>query len=143
LDFSSHSFSSGFTQLTPRTFLRQPAKVQRVLELCPNLAYLSVMFIVHVHVQVKPEWIEAFKTATLANAQASVLETGVVRFDVVQQTDEPACFVLVEVYRDTAAAAAHKDTTHYQIWRDNVAPMMATPRTSVKFRNLFPSDLNW
>lgn len=98
------------------------------------------MLIVHVHVHVKPESVGAFKTATLANARASVKEPGVVRFNVVQQQDDPARFVLVEVYRDAAAAAAHKETTHYPIWRDAVAPMMAEPRTSVKFINVFPED---
>ena len=101
------------------------------------------MLIVHVHVQVKPDCIEAFKTATLANAQASVLEAGVARFDVVQQADDPARFVLIEVYRDSAAPAVHKATTHYAQWRDAVAPMMAAPRTSVKFSNIFPADHAW
>lgn len=101
------------------------------------------MFIVHVHVHVKPESVDAFKTATLANARASLQEPGVARFDVVQQQDDPTRFVLVEVYRDAAAAAAHKETAHYPIWRDAVAPMMATPRQSVKFNNVFPEDSGW
>jgi quinol monooxygenase YgiN len=101
------------------------------------------MLCVHVHVRVKPESIEAFKAATLANAQASVQEPGVARFDVMQQADDPAKFILVEVYRDAAANAAHKETKHYPIWRDAVAPMMAEPRTSVKFNNVFPADHGW
>lgn len=101
------------------------------------------MLIVHVHVRVKPECIEAFKAATLTNARASLQEPGVARFDVVQQTDEPSKFVLVEVYRDAAAAAAHKETKHYPVWRDTVAAMMAEPRASVKFQNLFPADNGW
>lgn len=101
------------------------------------------MLIVHVHVHVKPESIEAFKLATLANARASRQEPGVARFDVVQQADDPTRFVLVEVYRDAAAAAAHKETPHYPVWRDAVAPMMAAPRTSVKFSNVFPDDAGW
>ena len=101
------------------------------------------MLIVHVHVRVKPEFVEAFKTATLANARASVREPGVARFDVVQQQDDSARFVLVEVYRDAEAAAAHKATAHYPVWRDAVAPMMAEPRTSVKFNNIFPDDQGW
>ena len=101
------------------------------------------MFIVHVHVQVKPECVEAFKAATLANARASGQEPGVARFDVVQQADDPAKFILVEVYRDAAASAAHKETKHYPVWRDTVAAMMAAPRTSVKFHNVFPDDQNW
>jgi len=101
------------------------------------------MFIVHVHVHVKPECVEAFKTATLANARASVQEPGIARFDVVQQQDDPMRFVLVEVYRDAAAAAAHKETAHYPIWRDTVAPMMCEPRQNVKFTNVFPDAAGW
>lgn len=98
------------------------------------------MLVVHVHVHVQPEQIEAFKAATLANARASLREPGIARFDVMQQADDPARFILLEAYRDAAAPAAHKATAHYATWRDTVAPMMATPRTSVKFTNLFPAD---
>jgi len=101
------------------------------------------MLVVQVHVHVRPECVAAFKQATLANAQASLKEPGVTRFDVIQQQDDPARFVLVEVYRDAAAAAAHKETAHYPIWRDAVAPMMAEPRHSVKFDNIFPEDEDW
>ncbi|HEV2436859.1 MAG TPA: putative quinol monooxygenase [Verrucomicrobiae bacterium] len=101
------------------------------------------MLIVHVQVHVKAECVEAFKQATLANARASVQEPGVARFDVVQQQDDPARFVLVEGYRDAAAAAAHKETAHYPVWRDAVAPMMAEPRRSVKFDNVFSGDKEW
>jgi quinol monooxygenase YgiN len=101
------------------------------------------MLVVHVHVHVKPECIESFKQATLANARESLKEPGVARFDVVQQQDDPARFVLVEVYRDSNAAAAHKETKYYPVWRDAVAPMMAEPRFSVKFSNVFPNDNEW
>jgi len=101
------------------------------------------MLIVHVHVHVKPESVEVFKTATLANARESINEPGVLRFDVVQQQDDPTRFLLVEIYRDVNANAAHKETKHYPIWRDAVANMMAEPRTSVKFTNVFPSDAEW
>ena len=83
------------------------------------------MLVVHVHVQVKPECIAAFKAATVANARASVQEPGIARFDVVQQADDPTKFVLVETYRTAAAPARHKETAHYATWRDTVAPMMA------------------
>jgi autoinducer 2-degrading protein len=106
------------------------------------MAYSSAMLIVHVHVHVKPESVDAFKAATIVNAQASRRESGVLRFDVLQQQDDPTRFVLVEVYRDSAAAAAHKETSHYPIWRDAVAPMMAAPRTSVKFNDVFPDEAN-
>lgn len=101
------------------------------------------MLIVHVHVQVKPDCIEAFKEATLVNAHASVQEPGIARFDVVQQTDDPTRFVLVEVYRTPDAPAAHKETPHYARWRDTVAPMMAVPRSSVKYANVFPPEEGW
>ena len=103
----------------------------------------QIMLVVHIHVHVKPEFVEAFKQATLANGRASLKETGVARFDVVQQQDDPTRFVFVEVYRDAAAAAAHKETAHYPVWRDAVAPMMAEPRRSVKFDNVFPDDAEW
>ncbi len=101
------------------------------------------MLIVHVHVHVKPECVEAFKQATLANARESVKEPGIARFDAVQQQDDPTRFVLVEAYRDARAPATHKETPHYQVWRDAVAPMMAEPRSSVKFGNVFPDDQGW
>ena len=101
------------------------------------------MLIVHVHARVKPESIAAFKEATLVNARRSVQEPGVARFDVIQQVDDPARFVLVEVYRTADAPAQHKETAHYQVWRDAVTPMMAEPRTSVKYSNLFPADDGW
>jgi quinol monooxygenase YgiN len=101
------------------------------------------MLIVHVHVHVKPQSVEAFKQATLANARASVQEPGITRFDVVQQQDDPSRFVLVEAYRTKDAPAQHKETAHYAAWRDTVADMMAEPRSSVKFSNLFPADDGW
>jgi autoinducer 2-degrading protein len=94
------------------------------------------MLIVVVQVHVKPECIEAFREATIHNATNSVLESGIARFDVLEQADDPTRFVLVEVYRDDAAPAAHKETAHYARWRDTVAPMMASPRTSLKYRDL-------
>lgn len=101
------------------------------------------MLVVHVHVKVKPEYLEAFKLATLANAQQSVKEPGIARFDIIQQQDDPTRFVFVEVYRTPEAPAAHKETKHYQTWRDAVASMMAEPRASVKFSNVFPNDEAW
>ena len=101
------------------------------------------LLVVHVHVHVKAEHLDAFKAATLANARASLAEPGIARFDVVQQADDPTRFVLVEVYRTPAAAGAHKETAHYAIWRDTVAPMMASQRSSVKFTNTFPDDSGW
>jgi len=101
------------------------------------------MFIVHVFVHVKPEHVEAFQSATLENASNSVLEPGVARFDVIQQQDDPTCFLLVEVYRTPDDPAKHKQTPHYQKWRDTVADMMAEPRTSIKYTNVFPDEQGW
>ncbi len=101
------------------------------------------MLIVHIQIHIKPEFIEPFKQATLANARASVKEPGIARFDILQQPDDPTRFVFVEVYRGVEANAAHKETTHYATWRDTVAPMMAEPRSSVKLTNIFPGDEGW
>ena len=101
------------------------------------------MLVVHVHIRVKPECIEAFRQASLENARRSVQEPGIARFDVVQQADDPTRFVLVEAYRTAEAPAAHKATAHYATWRDAVADMMAEPRTSVKYANAFPPDADW
>lgn len=101
------------------------------------------MLIVHVHVHVKPESIEVFRSASLENARNSVREPGVARFDVLQNRDDRARFVLVEVYRTAEAPAQHKATAHYQLWRDTVAGMMAEPRTSVQYDNVFPDDEGW
>jgi len=101
------------------------------------------MLVTHVHVHVKPDCVEAFKEATRLNARLSLLELGVLRFDVLQQQDDPTRFVLVEDYRHADAAAAHKETPHYPVWRDTVAPMMVEPRFSVKFNKLYPDDGTW
>jgi quinol monooxygenase YgiN len=101
------------------------------------------MLVVHVHVRVKPECVEAFRQATIENARNSVQESGIARFDVIQQCDDPTRFVLVEVYRTNEAPGRHKETRHYATWRDTVADMISEPRTSVKFKNLFPDDAGW
>jgi|SRR5450759_2211632 autoinducer 2-degrading protein len=101
------------------------------------------MLIVHVHVHVKPEFVEQFRRACIDNARNSVQEPGIARFDVMQQADDPARFVLVEVYRTGDAPGRHKETPHYAAWRDTVADMMAEPRFSVKYSNSFPGDEGW
>lgn len=101
------------------------------------------MLIVHVHVHVKAESVEAFREATIENASQSVKEPGIARFDVVQQADDPNRFVLVEVYRSVEATAAHRQTAHYAKWRDAVAEMMAEPRSRVEYSNVFPADSGW
>jgi quinol monooxygenase YgiN len=101
------------------------------------------MLIVHVHVHVTPELVDAFRAATLENARHSVQEPGVVRFDVIQQADDPRRFVLVEIYRTPEDPARHKETAHYAAWRDAVEPMMAEPRRSVKYQEVFPEPARW
>jgi quinol monooxygenase YgiN len=98
------------------------------------------LLVVLVHCLVKADQVEAFRAAAAANARESVQETGVARFDVLQDREDPTRFLLVEAYRNAQAQAAHKETAHYATWRDTVAPMMAEPRTSQKFRNVFPDD---
>jgi autoinducer 2-degrading protein len=101
------------------------------------------LLIVHVHVHVRADGVETFRAATVENARESVEEPGIARFDVVQSTEDPTRFVLVEVYRSAEAPAAHKATAHYAKWRDDVAPLMAEPRTSVRYVNVAPDDPNW
>jgi len=101
------------------------------------------MLIVHVHIHVKPEYIDAFRAASIANARESLIETGIARFDVLEQEDSPGRFVLVEVYRTADAPAKHKQTSHYTAWRDTVENMMAEPRTSLKYSNTFPGNEGW
>lgn len=101
------------------------------------------MLIVHVHVHVKPEYVEAFKEATIQNARQSVQEPGIARFDVIQSIEDPTRFILVEVYRTPEDPARHKETTHYKVWRDTVADMMAEPRSSVQYTNIYPDDPGW
>jgi quinol monooxygenase YgiN len=101
------------------------------------------MLIVHVHVHVKADRVEAFRAATIENAQESVREPGVARFDVIQQQDDPTRFVLAEVYRSASDPGQHKETAHYQKWRDTVESMMAEPRSSVKYTHVFPDPDGW
>jgi quinol monooxygenase YgiN len=101
------------------------------------------MFIVHVFVHVKPEFIEPFQRATVENAANSVREPGIARFDVLQQAGDPARFTLVEVYRDADAPARHRETAHYQAWAAQVAEMLAEPRTRAVYANIYPPDQGW
>ncbi|WP_322806586.1 antibiotic biosynthesis monooxygenase [Thermanaerothrix sp.] len=101
------------------------------------------MHIVLVHVHVKESRLDDFIQATLENAHHSVQEPGIVRFDVLQQAEDPTRFVLVEVYRQPEDQVKHRETAHYQKWRDAVAEMMAEPRQGIRYINLFPSDEEW
>jgi quinol monooxygenase YgiN len=101
------------------------------------------MLIVHVHVRVKPESVADFRQATIENARSSVPEPGIARFDVIQQQEDATRFVLIEVYRTNEAAVAHKETAHYARWRNTVTNMMAEPRQSVKYSEVFPEAEDW
>ena len=103
----------------------------------------TTLLVVQVDVHVKAEAVSAFRAATLENARASVKEPGIARFDVIQDREDPTRFVLIEVYRDASGPDAHKATAHYRAWRDAVADLMAEPRTSRRFTNVFPEDAAW
>jgi len=91
-----------------------------------------------VHVHVKSEHLEPFIAATRRNGEASRSEPGSVRFDVLQSEQDPTRFILIEIFRNEAAAAAHKTTPHYLAWREAVAPWMASPREGHRYRLLAP-----
>jgi (4S)-4-hydroxy-5-phosphonooxypentane-2,3-dione isomerase len=101
------------------------------------------MFIVHVNVKVKPEFVDDFISVSLKNAKASLGEPGIVRFDVIQNETEPTQFVLVQVYKTENDPTKHKLTQHYQEWQESVTEMMVTPRTKTIYKNLFPDDSGW
>lgn len=104
---------------------------------------MSALLIVHVAIHVRPDDVDAFIAASTANALASIREPGIVRFDLVQQDDDPTRFLLIEIYRTPDDPARHKATPHYAAWRDAVEPMMAEPRRSVKYRALVPDAAEW
>ena len=101
------------------------------------------MHILVVSIHIKPDCVEAFKAASIENARNSVRESGIARFDFIQQADDPTRFLLVEAYRSPEAHAAHRETRHYQVWRDTVEAMMAEPRKPQKYTNVFPADSGW
>jgi autoinducer 2-degrading protein len=101
------------------------------------------MHIIHVHIRIKPEHIDAFKTATIENATNSVKEPGVARFDLVQQADDPTRFMLLEVYRSLDDITSHRETAHYNAWAAKVVDMFADPRTRVSYTNVYPADAGW
>ena len=102
------------------------------------------MLVVCIHVHVKPEGREAFIEASLENARNTIQEPGNLRFDVIQQVDDPNRFLLYEVYRDEDGMKAHKETAHYARWRDAVAPLMAEDRCGVRHVSLFPeAEEHW
>jgi autoinducer 2-degrading protein len=101
------------------------------------------VFIVHVHIKVKPQFIELFKTISLENADNSRREPGIARFEVLQDEKDLTHFELIEVYRTPADPAKHKETKHYNKWRELAEPMLSEPRTRTVYANIFPSDQDW
>ena len=101
------------------------------------------MHIMHVHIRIKPEHIDAFKAATIENATNSIKEPGVARFDFIQQADDPTRFVLNEVYRSPADVESHRASAHYNAWAAKVADMFAEPRTRTFYSNVYPDDAGW
>ncbi len=101
------------------------------------------MYIVHVLIHIKPEAIEDFRKATIINAQNSNKEPGIIRFDFLQQQDDPTRFTLVEIYRTPEDQLKHRETSHYNVWKDTVAEMMAEPRVGVKFSPIYPDESSW
>jgi (4S)-4-hydroxy-5-phosphonooxypentane-2,3-dione isomerase len=101
------------------------------------------MYIVLVHLHIKAEYNDQFKQATFENARNSIQEAGIIRFDVIQQIEDPDRFALIEVYRSPEDQLKHRETKHYQIWKDAVGEMMAEPRQGVKYESLFPDEPDW
>jgi quinol monooxygenase YgiN len=101
------------------------------------------VYIVHVHIHVKSEFVEEFKTISTENARSSLQEPGIARFDLIQQVDDPTSFELVEVYRTESDPAKHKETSHYYKWRELAEPMFAEPRSRTVYKNIFPADVGW
>jgi autoinducer 2-degrading protein len=101
------------------------------------------MIIVHVYMHAREEMINAFKEANIKNAKNSIKEPGILRFDVLQQEDDPSRFLLVEIYKNVKAISAHKETAHYAEWLKVAEPMFAEPRVKTIYRNLFPDEKEW
>ncbi len=101
------------------------------------------MYIAHIAIHVKPQFLDQFRAATIENARNSVQEAGIARFDFLQNSGDPTRFTLVEVYRTPEAVDLHRQTAHYQTWRVTVAEMMAEERIRVEFSNIFPADDGW
>ncbi|MGA2914904.1 MAG: antibiotic biosynthesis monooxygenase [Sedimentisphaerales bacterium] len=96
------------------------------------------MFVVHIYIQVKPEYIGEFKKISVENAQSSIREPGIKRFDVLQQSDDPTRFVLVEAYLDETGVSQHKQTAHYNKWRQVAEKMIVGERTRTRFTPVWP-----
>ncbi len=101
------------------------------------------MFIAIVNIQVKPEYLNEFVVATKKNANASLKEPGIVRFDILRAIDDPNHFILYEVYKTASDPIDHRNTVHYQEWKTIAEKMMAGARSKIECNNLFPADEEW
>ncbi|WP_165244903.1 putative quinol monooxygenase [Paludisphaera soli] len=98
------------------------------------------MFVVIANIQVKPECVEAFRAACVENSRNSLQEPGCLRFDVLQQHDDPTKFALFEIYRRPEDLGLHKETAHYAAWAEQAAAMQAGARSSAKYAKVYPED---
>jgi (4S)-4-hydroxy-5-phosphonooxypentane-2,3-dione isomerase len=98
------------------------------------------MIVTCVYVQVRPDAIDRFIEATNSNHLESVREPGNLRFDLIQQADDPCSFMIYEAYESDESAANHKNTSHYLLWRDSVKDLMVKPRQGVKYNIIVPHD---
>jgi (4S)-4-hydroxy-5-phosphonooxypentane-2,3-dione isomerase len=98
------------------------------------------MIVVNVYIRARKEMTDVVKEANIKNAKNSIKEPGIIRFDVMQQEDDPSRFLLVEIYKNEKAISAHKETAHYAEWVKVAEPMLAEPRLKTIYRNLFPDD---
>ncbi len=129
----AHSSHSRFHPAGSPTGTLLISRERRASSLAPRgMASSGSMLSVHVQVEVKADCVDGFVAASLANATNSVQEAGISRFDLIQEADAPTKFQLVEIYSAADAPAKHKETAHYNAWRDAVADMMQVPRTNVK-----------
>jgi autoinducer 2-degrading protein len=98
------------------------------------------MIVTCVYVNVKPEFLREFIEAIKENHRGSVMEPGNLRFDVLQQADDPCRFMIYEAFESEEAVTAHKETIHYLRWRDKAAGWMAEPRRGIRYNIMEPSD---
>jgi (4S)-4-hydroxy-5-phosphonooxypentane-2,3-dione isomerase len=94
------------------------------------------MYIVIVHSHIQPQHVERFREITIRNAEASRREAGCVRFDVLQQADDPTRFTFIEVFESEEAGAIHRESEHFKQWLEEAVPLMVEPRTRVIYRDV-------
>ncbi len=96
------------------------------------------MLVTIVEVYVKEEHIINFIESTIENHLNSIQEPGNLRFDVLQNKNDPTRFTLYEAYETEEASLAHKETSHYLEWREKVKDWMLKPRTGIPHQVITP-----